>query len=213
VEICRSYAPSDRSYDGEPEAATLLGVTAAQRPGKAIVSYRYEQAAWSAATVRSGPWKLHVTRTNSDPGNSVTAAPPLLYQVEEDPSERIRRENDAPALVDELNGLLAQRRDDVANDQLPAARPPLSGPPVITATEGGTVSLTFIRPAESRDDFYFLERSTDLNAWDPVPISDLIEERRIEENEMEQVLLRLTTEFFPTDASAAFVRLKFLPKP
>lgn len=211
MEVCRTFAPSDRSLDGVPEASRLLGVTTDPHPGKTLFTYRFHETEWQAATVRSGPWKLHLTTINSDPGNTTTASPPLLYQVEEDPSERIRRESNQPALVNDLNTLAALRQDEVNNDLLPPALPPLPDQPLLVLSGEENPSLSFVRPTESLNDFYTLERSTNLVAWDPFPINSFVVDSALQEGGLERVTLSLPAEFL--SPASSFLRIKFQPHP
>ena len=81
---------------------TLLGLATILDPEKSILNFRHHDSAWRAVAVRTGPWKLHLTTSNSDPEDTVSTIPPLLDQVEDDPPERIHRENEKPGLVTSL---------------------------------------------------------------------------------------------------------------
>lgn len=211
IALCGSYAPDDRAIDGQSEAAILLGSATTPRPDKSVFTYRYGQASWELATARSGPWKLHRVRLNSDPENTVTASPPLLYQVEEDPSERIRRENDEASRLAQINSLVEAKMESVATDQLPPALSPLLNQPTLSPGDNSSLLLTFQRPATSLNDFYLIEVSNDLQQWDPFPLSDFVENTSFRGGQIEEVTLRLSGDFL--SPPHRFLRLRFQPAP
>jgi len=65
----------------------------------------------SIGAVRQGPWKLHVkitSQTGSDYGFKVSAAKPLLFNIEQDVGEKFDRAAEQAAKVTELQTLLKQ---------------------------------------------------------------------------------------------------------
>lgn len=211
MELCGSHAPDDRTIDGQSEPAILLGSTTTPRPDKSVFTYRDTQASWELATARSGPWKLHRVRLNSDPENTVTASPPLLYQVEEDPSERIRRENDEASRLAQINSLVEAKVESVATDQLPPALSPLLNQPTLSPGDHSSLLLTFQRPATSLNDFYLIEVSNDLQQWDPFPLADFVDDTSFLDGQVEEVTLRLSGDFL--SPPPRFLRLKYQPAP
>jgi arylsulfatase A len=70
----------------------------------------------SIGAFRKGPWKLHVrisSLTNNNYGFKASMEKPLLFNVEEDPSERIDRAAEQPEIVNELREMLKKYVADV----------------------------------------------------------------------------------------------------
>jgi arylsulfatase A len=95
--------PTDREYDG----ADLAPVLFRNEKGREPLHFYY--TASRCVGVRKGPWKLHllVSRTFNPSGLSQLESPPLLYNVEEDPSERFNLAARHPEIVKELQITLA----------------------------------------------------------------------------------------------------------
>lgn len=80
AELAGAAPPGDRPLDGSSLAATLL--RGAPSPRTTMPFYNGTRLwAW-----RSGPWKAHIH--TAGPEGPVAHDPPLLYQVEQDPSEK-----------------------------------------------------------------------------------------------------------------------------
>jgi arylsulfatase A-like enzyme len=101
-----SYAgakvPVDREVDGQSLAPVLEG----KSEGWERTLYYWSDTELRA--VRKGPWKLHV-RTNNQvdqPTGARDADPPLLYHLDNDPSEQYDLAAARPEVVKELRALL-----------------------------------------------------------------------------------------------------------
>jgi arylsulfatase A-like enzyme len=101
-----SYAgakvPVDREVDGQSLAPVLEG----KSEGWERTLYYWSDTELRA--VRKGPWKLHV-RTNNQvdqPTGARDADPPLLYHLDNDPSEQYDLAAARPEVVRELRALL-----------------------------------------------------------------------------------------------------------
>ncbi|MGC4016345.1 MAG: sulfatase [Luteolibacter sp.] len=64
----------------------------------------------SIGAIRKGPWKLHIkisSQTNNNYGFKPTPEKPLLFNVEQDPGERVDRAAEQPQVVAEMKKLLS----------------------------------------------------------------------------------------------------------
>ncbi len=208
--ICQSYLSFDRPLDGRDESALILGAVKEAKTEKTIFSYRYATSDYQLATVRSGPWKLHKTRINSDPENTTSTAPPLLYQLEVDPTERIRRESSEPTHVATLDSKITVHQTTLTGPQLPAPRPAILGVSGITPVPvaSSTFEFNFHRPATSLNEHYFLQHSSDLMSWDDLPLSAFIGQSEILMDGTERVQLVIPSSTFPSTSSSRFIRIK-----
>jgi arylsulfatase A len=92
--------PRDRALDGHDLGAVLRGE--GRSPREEMFFYRGEEI----YAARVGPWKAHfVTRSGYGPDGPAPHDPPLLYQLEEDPSERF----DVGALHPEVIARIRER--------------------------------------------------------------------------------------------------------
>ncbi|WP_193212229.1 sulfatase family protein [Luteolibacter marinus] len=69
---------------------------------------------------RKGPWKLHTklySQTGNNYGFKASPEKPLLFNVEEDPSERIDRSSEQAAVVGELQGVLDAFKASLDSEQ------------------------------------------------------------------------------------------------
>ena len=69
---------------------------------------------------RKGPWKLHIglySQTGNNYGFTASPSTPLLFNVEQDPSERIDRRAQEPAIVAELQSVIATFNTSVNTEQ------------------------------------------------------------------------------------------------
>lgn len=89
-------------------------------PGKAPeFSFIYHYSKNEPVAIRKGPWKLMIaqgSQTGNDYGFNASETTPLLFQLENDPGERINRADENPGLVAELKSLLLRQRDTNAAD-------------------------------------------------------------------------------------------------
>jgi len=100
--------PADRPIDGQDISDVVLK----NAPGREPLLFYYNQGALRA--VRSGPWKLHVSACCTQPGGADRAykdqAPPLLYNLEIDPSERHEAAAKNPDVVTRLLALIESHK-------------------------------------------------------------------------------------------------------
>ena len=109
--------PTDRKIDGRDIRDLLI-------PGKDKTPlepftffYNYHDNKPSA--IRKGPWKLHIrigSQTGNDYGFTASRQTPLLFQVEQDLSERIDRAAEQPKIVKELLAELEAFEKDLTAD-------------------------------------------------------------------------------------------------
>lgn len=68
---------------------------------------------------RKGHWKLHIglySQTGNNYGFTASPSAPLLFNVEQDPHERIDRRAEQPAVVSELQGLISRFNNSVNSE-------------------------------------------------------------------------------------------------
>ncbi len=95
--------PTDRKIDGRDIRGLLTENKDAKPAEPFTFFYNYHDNKPSA--IRKGPWKLHVrigSQTGNNYGFKASRQTPLLFQVEEDLSERIDRAAEQPELVEKL---------------------------------------------------------------------------------------------------------------
>jgi arylsulfatase A-like enzyme len=89
--------PSGRAYDGYDLSATLL--EGKPSPRNEVFYYR----GGVLFAVRSGPWKAHYwTQTGFTEPEPTRHEPPLLFHLEQDPSEKYDRAAENPAVVQSI---------------------------------------------------------------------------------------------------------------
>ncbi|MCA9246375.1 MAG: sulfatase [Planctomycetales bacterium] len=107
--------PADRTLDTHDLSPVLLGRGESTR--NSILYYRGTQL----MAARLGPWKAHfITQSAYGGGKPETHDPPLLFQLEHDPSERHNVAADHRDVLAEINDLVAKHREGlvVAKSQL-----------------------------------------------------------------------------------------------
>jgi len=194
VDIAAAWQASDRPLDGSPRSHVLLG--AQHRPAvedPPLFLHRHDGSAWRLQALRSGAWKLHLTYQNSDPQNTTSAAAPLLFDLFQDPGERINRAATHSATASALQAMAAAHQASFATPapQLPPPRAPILGAPLTVFDEDSTLILTFTRPLDSLDDHYRIQRSTDLDAWEDLPIAPFVTARTLGPDSTETLRLSL----------------------
>ncbi|MHC4674830.1 MAG: sulfatase family protein [Planctomycetota bacterium] len=91
--------PSDRIIDGKNLASILFGTGPCQR--KVLFYYRGTKL----MAVRKGPWKVHLITQGGltrDADPTIVHYPPLLYQLEYDPSEKYDVGKDHPEVIADI---------------------------------------------------------------------------------------------------------------
>ncbi len=101
--------PTDRSLDGE----SLVSVLRGNRPGAAHRPFFYYGPGNRLHAVRKGPWKLHIKTSSQTRKKYFDGKLPLLFQLDEDPSEKYDLADKEPEVVQELTELLEQHRKQV----------------------------------------------------------------------------------------------------
>lgn len=109
VSLAGGATPADRPVDGIDLTSALRGRSMPERT--AIYFFQY----WNLNAVRSGRWKLHVSRhgyPHPDPREL-----PQLFNLEVDPSESYNVANREPAVVNELTALADRFADEIARQR------------------------------------------------------------------------------------------------
>ncbi len=97
--------PGDRPIDGQDISPLLFGTGTVSRD--AYLFYR----GTTLYAARLGPWKAHfITRSGYGADQPEPHDPPQLYHLGEDPSERVDRAKDNPAVIAEINAAVARHR-------------------------------------------------------------------------------------------------------
>lgn len=97
--------PKDRVYDGWSMADVLMGKGSSRRN----VMYYYRGTQLRA--IRKGPWKMHMyTRTEYVAGKVQMHDPPLLFNVEQDPSEKYNVASAHPHVIEDLKLEIAKHK-------------------------------------------------------------------------------------------------------
>ena len=98
--------PTDRTYDG----ANLMP---ALTEGKSIRDVMYFYRGEQLYAVRKGPWKLHFTTQAGYRDKPHKHDPPLLFHLDNDPSEQFDLAKKNPAVVEEIKNLAAAHKKTV----------------------------------------------------------------------------------------------------
>lgn len=108
VKLAGGNLPTDREMDGVDLSPLFSDPTATIRDE--VIYYLGAQV----FAVRKGPWKMHLKTLNPYIGERAVAHdPPLLYQLEHDPSERFNVAEDHPDVIAKLKAILAQHQSGV----------------------------------------------------------------------------------------------------
>jgi uncharacterized sulfatase len=185
--------PADRPMDGTNRVAALTG--AALRPDgtEQLFFHRLTNSFPNLAAQRLGSVKYHRSLTKTDPENSYTSASlPLLFDLELDPSERFP--GFITSLTNQVPALNTAATAHLASFQAPAPQLPpnstlLSNFTAARAAGNPPLSLGFTRAADTLDDYYTLEFSTNLIDWSALPLTSLVHQTVSLTNGMEQVSL------------------------
>ncbi len=102
LELARGQLPTDRPYDSDSLVPVLRGTGSGSRKE---VFYYYDN---QVTAVRQGPWKLHQKTYEWASGEtkSQVQSPPLLFDLEKDPSEQINVAREYPDIVERLTKLI-----------------------------------------------------------------------------------------------------------
>jgi arylsulfatase A len=109
--------PKDRTLDGRDIRSLLMP----QRNKKTLPEFEfyYSHSINKPFAIRLGSWKMH-TRISSQTGNNygfnASRSTPLLFQVEQDLSERIDRAKEEPELIAKMLARLSQFESHVSKE-------------------------------------------------------------------------------------------------
>jgi hypothetical protein len=184
---------SDRPMDGTNRTAALAG--AALRPSgtEQLFFHRLTNASPNLAAQRLGSVKYHRSLTRTDPENSYTTADlPMLFDLELDPTERFP--GFITSLTNSLPALNAAAATHLATFQSPYPQVPpaatlVTGFGILPAAGSPPVQLAFTRAADTLDQYYTLEFSTNLVDWSAQPLAALPHQSSVLPNGFEQVTL------------------------
>ena len=109
LELAGGRLTTDRPYDSHSLVPVLRGTGSGSRKE---VFYYYDN---QLTAVRQGPWKLHQKTYEWASGEtkSQVQSPPLLFNLEKDPSERINVAREYPDVVQRLTKLIETHRASV----------------------------------------------------------------------------------------------------
>ncbi len=100
--------PQGRVYDGHNQLPLLLG----NGPGARLLMFYYRNGELYA--LRKGPWKIHL-KTHPGYGKDKVEIhdPPLLFNLDRDPSERFNMAKDHPQVVADLLAEVERHKRDM----------------------------------------------------------------------------------------------------
>jgi arylsulfatase len=202
----------DRPLDGMPRAAALTGTQTRPAGDETVFGIRHHNGSWQIATVRQGKWKSHLSIINIDPENNRPTTGNQLYDLHIDAEERINRATEQPATLNDLAAIAAAAANSLppsGQTDLPAPKEPLEGEVSTLIESNGTTTVrySFIRPADSIDDSYQIEHSTDLAHWQSMAIGPFVEVVLPLGGQREQLELAVPLGTPPLDGSRRFIRL------
>lgn len=99
--------PDDRAYDGYDLSPLLID--GKESPRKEMLYYRGDEL----YAVRFGPWKAHFITQTGYGGRPQKHDPPLLHNVEVDPSETTDVASEHPEVLTEIAAVVEKHRSDV----------------------------------------------------------------------------------------------------
>ena len=105
AELAGAKIPSDRTYDGYSMVDLLSG------GGKSKRNIMYFYRGRQLRAIRKGPWKMHLYTKTEYVGQKIQKHdPPLLYNVEHDPSEKYEIGKKHPEVIEDLQKELAKHQ-------------------------------------------------------------------------------------------------------
>lgn len=108
VSLAGGTLPGDRTVDGTDLTPVF------DDPGKEVRDEVIYYLGAQVFAIRKGPWKMHLKTLNPYIGEQAVAHdPPLLYQLEHDPSERFNLAAEHPEVLAELQAALQRHLDGV----------------------------------------------------------------------------------------------------
>ncbi|MHC4740368.1 MAG: sulfatase-like hydrolase/transferase [Planctomycetota bacterium] len=114
AKLAGTEAPSDRIIDGKDIGALVMGEEGAKTPHEAFYYYFKDQL----QAVRSGKWKLHLSRKtrprNNRPPQTI---PAKLYDLKADIAEKNNVADKHPNIVNRLEALAQKAREDLGDGE------------------------------------------------------------------------------------------------
>ncbi|MCK4959942.1 MAG: sulfatase-like hydrolase/transferase, partial [Planctomycetes bacterium] len=105
AEIAGTKPPADRVYDGD----SMLDMLTSQGKSRRDTMFFYRGTQLRA--VRKGPWKMHLfTKTEYVRNKVEEHDPPLLYNLEHDPSEKYDIASKHPDVIKQLKRVIAKHQ-------------------------------------------------------------------------------------------------------
>lgn len=200
----------DRPLDGTPRPEVLKGDRTRPAGDETAMGFRFENNMWRLATIREGKWKSHLSIVNIDPLNTNATTGSQLYDLHADAEERLNRAAAQPAALARLQALadaFAATLPAAGNTDLPAPKPAVIGAVGTTLDPAPAVSFALTRPADSTDDFYQIEHSVDLGAWQRLPVTPFIISRTALPGYSEALEIRVPFGVPPFVGERRFIRL------
>lgn len=108
LHLANADLPTDRTLDG----ADIQDLLSGKKASVTEVVYFYDSDRLHA--IRKGPWKAHfTTHASYSPEAPAPHDPPLLYNVETDPSEKFEVGKDHPEVIDDLKKVYEKHKAGV----------------------------------------------------------------------------------------------------
>jgi arylsulfatase A-like enzyme len=97
LNLAQIEMPKDRVYDG----TNLIPLLTGKQPEVRKMIYYYNRS--DSFAIRKGPWKAHfITKPSYSKEPAVTYKVPLLYNLEQDPSEKYDVAKQHPEIIEDL---------------------------------------------------------------------------------------------------------------
>ena len=210
AEIANAYVPDDRPYDGKARPEVLLASRVTPDLDTTAWLYRYDGSGYQLQAYRKGVWKYHVHYQNADPLNTFSGSAPLLFHLENDPTEHINRSTSLTSILSELQQDVVNHEATFATAvlQLPESKEPFIGVPDVSIDSEVTVfTSSFVRPRDSLNDHYQIEYSTNLQHWTSLPIHSYITSITNASDDTEVVQLSVALDSLGIQSARYFIRL------
>ena len=132
--------PNDRIYDSYDLTPMLLG----EGPSARELLFYYR--GYDLMAVRKGPWKMHLITQSGYANDRTEHDPPLLFQIEHDPSEQYNVAKGNPQVITEIMAAVESHRGGArsrgfATGALIRLSPPC--PPLPRRDKCGTMDTKF----------------------------------------------------------------------
>ncbi len=195
--IADAHVPDDRPYDGTARADVLLSSRTRPDAETTLFLHRHDGTGYQLQAIRQGAWKYHATYQNSATDNNFSESAPLLFQIEQNPTEHINRSSTHTSKLVELQSAASTHLATFASPlpQLPITQPGFLSPPALSilTSENNKTSFaaTLHRPVTSTNDEYAIQYSHDLSEWFSLAIDPYILTIDPQTNHSEIIELRI----------------------